>query len=207
MADYCTLADLKENPDLGLSGTTSYDDALPDYITRASRMIDRALGKWDNYFYPITVDETRYYTSGDDCLDIDEAVSITSIAVSEGGEVTSSGYTSLAATDWYAWPYNYAAKAEPIRRIELDTVNGNYYSFYGYPKGVKIVGVFGYSATPPEDIKQACIIQATSLFMQEKQGWRDASASAELGQMVYTAGIHPVANEILQKYIYKSVIP
>ena len=166
-------------------------------------MIDHALGKWDNYFYPSTDAETRYYTSGEDCVDIDEAVSITSIAVSEGGEVTSTGYTALAATDWFAWPYNYSAKAEPIRRIELDTVNGNYYSFYGYPKGVKIVGFFGYSTTPPGDIKQACIIIATSLFMQEKQGWRDASASAELGQMVYTMGTHPVADEILQKYIYK----
>ena len=206
MADYCTLLELKANPDLGVFSTGDYDSVLASYITRASRMIDRQLGKWDNYFYPSTDAEVRYFTGDEDYLDIDEAVSITSIAVSEGGEVTSTGYTTWAATDWFAWPYNYAAKGEPIRRIEIDTVNGSQYSFGGYPKGVKITGIFGYSATPPNEIKQACIIQATSLFMQEKQGWRDASASAELGQMVYTVGIHPVANEILQKYVYKSVV-
>ena len=44
------------------------------------------------------------------------------------------------------------------------------------------------------------------LFMQDKQGWRDAGASAELGQLVYNKSIHPVAAEILQQYKNKAIV-
>jgi hypothetical protein len=209
MADYCTTTDVKLNPDLGISSTdvTSYDGVLSALITAASRLIDEQVGKWPNYFYPSTDTEIRYYNAFDGyCLDIDEAVSITEVAVSEGGEVTSTGYTVWAATDYILAPYNYARTGEPIRQIEVDTLNGNEYGFSRYPKGNRITGIFGYSATPPEEIKRACIIQTVSMFMQDKQGWRDAGASAELGQMVYTKNIHPVAAEILQQYKNKAIV-
>lgn len=209
MADYCTIQEVKANPDLGISNDVEYDAALANYVTRASRMIDRYLGKWDNYFYPSTDAVARYYTGGDEpYIDIDEATEISTVAVSEFGEVTSTGYTAWGSTDWYAWPYNYSANSEPIRRIYIDDVNGSQYSFGGYRKGVKVTGVWGFSATPPNDIKQACIIQATALFMQEKQGWRDASASPELGQMIYTKALHPTAAAILDAYKHKvSLVP
>lgn len=209
MADYCTLAQVKANPDLGLSATDSsidYDVVLSSLITEASRLIDQQVGKWANYFYPSSDTETRYFTGDEDCLEIDEAVSITSVAVSEGGEITSTGYTAWAATDYILGPDNYTAKSEPIRTITIDTLNGTHYSFYGYRRGVKVVGIFGYSATPPAEIRRACIIQTVSMFMQDKQGWRDAGASAELGQLVYNRNIHPVAAEILQQYKNKAIV-
>src|SRR5574343_1719112 len=99
MTDYCTTTDLKLNPDLGISSTdiTEYATVLSALITAASRLVDEQVGKWANYFYPSTDAEIRYYNAFDGyCLEIDEAVSITEVAVSEGGEVKSTGYTVWA---------------------------------------------------------------------------------------------------------------
>lgn len=209
MADYCTTTDIKNNPDLGISSSdiTTYDVVLGNLITEASRLIDEQVGKWANYFYPSTDAEIRYYNAFDgEYLEIDEAVSITEVAVSESGEVTSTGYTVWAATDYIEAPYNYARTGEPIRWLEVDTVNGDESGFSRYPKGNRVTAVFGYSATPPPEIRRACVIQTISMFMQDKQGWRDAGASAELGQLVYNRNLHPVAAEILQQYKNKAVV-
>jgi len=208
MADYCTTTDVKANPDLGISSTdvTQYDDVLGLLITAASRMIDEYLGRWPNFF--ASTDQTvRYYTAHDPtCLDIDEAVSIASVAVSEGGEVTSTGYTTWAATDYMLWPYNTSDTAEPYRRIEIDESNGSQYSFYGYPKGVKVTGVFGYSSTPPDTIRRACVAQTVFMFMQDKQGYQNLSAGGNTGSLSYTGELHPLVKRLLDPYRMKVIV-
>jgi hypothetical protein len=62
-------------------------------------------------------------------------------------------------------------------------LNGAYSEFDAYPKSVKITGVFGYSATPPEDVKQACEIQVLRWFMRAKQAYADNGANAAFGQI------------------------
>lgn len=209
MADYCTLAEVKANPDLGISSTdiTSYDTVLSALITAASRLIDQELGKAPNYFYPSTDTEIRYYTAeNDDCIYIDEAVSITEVAVSEGGEVTSTGYTAWATTDYLLKPYNYSAKSEPIREIEIDYVNGSQFSFFGYPKGVRITGIFGFSLTPPSDINRAAVAQTVYMFMQDKQAYQSQGAGAEAGSLTFDREICPLAAKILKNWKLKAVV-
>ena len=208
MADYCTLVEVKANPDLGISSTdiTSYDTVLSALITAASRLIDHEVGKEPDYFYPSTSDEVRYYTADEECVYIDEAVSITSLAVSEGGEITSTGYTAWASTDYHLLPFNYSEKAEPIREIQIDTLNGSQSSFFGYPKGVKVTGVFGYSATPPAEINRACIAQTVYMFMQDKQGYQGTSAGGDVGSLKYTDTLHPTVAEILRQYKNKAIV-
>lgn len=208
MADYCSSTDVKANPDLGISSSdiTAYDDVIAALITQASRMIDSYLGKWPNYF--ATSDTTvRYYTADDmTCLNIDEAVSISAVAVSEAGEVTSTGYTSWAATDYILWPYNTSDTAEPYRQIHVDEQNGAQYSFYGYPKGVKVTGVFGYSSTVPADVKRACIAQVVFMFMQDKQAYQNASAGPQMGQLFYDGDLHPLVKTLLAPYRMKVIV-
>lgn len=209
MADYCTLAEVKANPDLGLSSSdssTDYDTGLEALITQASRMIDNELGKWPSYF--ATTDTTvRYYTAHDSkCLEIDEAVSISAVAVSEGGEVTSTGYTTWAATDYLLWPYNSSDTAEPYRRIEIDYLNGSQFSFFGYPKGVRVTGVFGYSSTPPDTIKRACIAQTVAMFMQDKQAYQNVSAGENTGSLSYGGELHPLVKALLMPYVMKVIV-
>ena len=204
MADYCTFLEIKQSmPDstLATMAGTEHATAFSAMITSASRLIDREVGRWANYFYPSTDGETRYFDgSGSHVQEIDECLSITTLAVSESGEICSTGYTTWVDTEYYVVPYNYAALGQPFYKLRLDRLKGTKSVFYGYTKGIAITGIFGYSLTPPEDIKQACKIQVMRWYMRAKQAWQDAGASVELGQMIYVQQLDPDVKNILAPY-------
>lgn len=188
MADYCTLAEVKAQlgePDDLIATSTDYDATLSAQITAVSRLIDKEVGRWTNFFYPSTDAEDRYFDgNGGRELYIDEAVSITSVAVSEEGSVTSSDYTTWSSSDYLTWPYN----STPIMRLDVDVKNGSKLYFDAYRKAVKVTGVFGYASTPPEDVTQAAIIQTIRWFMRGKQAWEDTGAGPEVGQININVG-------------------
>lgn len=187
MTDYCTLAEvIAQMPEsgLGLSGSTDYAAGIGAQITAVSRLIDREVGKWAGFF-ATTDTETRYFDGNDDAeLWIDEFQSISSVAVSESGGLASSDYTTWSSSDYIEWPYN----STPIMRLDVDTLNGSKLYWYAYRKGIKVTGVSGYSATPPQDVKQACIIQASRWFMRGKNAWAESGANTDLGQIVINTG-------------------
>lgn len=208
MADYCTVQDVKDMlPESGLASSTDYDAMLQTNITAVSRLIDREVGRWQNFFYPSTSDESRYYDGNSvNELYIDECISITEVAVSDNGALASSDYTAWSSSDYIVWPYNYAAESLPIMRLDVDYYNGSYIDWGLYPKCVRVTGVFGYSTTPPEDIKQACIIQCGRWYMRAKQAWQDAGASAQTGQMFYVQRLDPDVAEILSPYKLSNIV-
>ena len=203
MADYCTYAEIKAvMPDSPLvqMGQTEHATAFDALITRASRLIDREVGAWPNYFYPTTDDAIRYFDgNGEEELWIDECMSITTLAVAESGETCSTGYTTWSSTEYEVWPYNYSETGQPIMRLDIN-MNGDKGNFPPYRKAVKLTGVFGYSSTPPEDIKQACIIQVVRWYMRAKQSYQDAGANVDLGSMVYVQQLDPDIKELLHAY-------
>lgn len=203
MADYCSTSDIKaEMPDSTLASTTdtTYDTAISNFITSASRLIDKEVGREPNWFAS-TDEQTRYFDgSGEVVQDIDECHTLTSVSVSESGETCSSGYTDWTlGTDFYVWPYNYSDLGIPFTRLIAD-FNGDGINFPRYRKAVKVVGQFGYSSTPPEDIKQACKIQAMRWFGRAKQMYQDASANANTGQLIYVKKLDPDVEELLLSY-------
>ncbi len=217
MSDYCTLADIKQDlPEGGISQTTDYDAGISQMITDASRMIDNEIGKWPNYFQPSTDDETRYYDGNTweetsrlglygRRIQIDDCVSITSFSISEGGGVQSSDYTSWAQTDYYTEPYNNVALGIPIRWIEIDYLNGTKNSFYGYRKGVKVVGRFGWSSVAPSTISRATKIQVIRWFMRSKQAFADGGANPATGQMTYVKKLDADVAELIKPYILENL--
>ena len=59
MADYTNIQAVKADmPDSELFSSTAYDydGVIQGMITAASRLIDREVGGWANYFYPTTAD-------------------------------------------------------------------------------------------------------------------------------------------------------
>ena len=209
MADYCATTDIKTDmPDSPLASSTDYDDMLAGLITQASRLIDKEVGRWANYFSPSTDGETRYYDgSGETEQWIDECASLTSVAVSESGEVAAStGYTTWTlATDYFVFPYNASADGVPITRLDVDW-KGPKHKFYGYRKGIKVTGVFGYSLTVPDPVKRACQIQVMRWLMRSKQGWQDASLNPEMGEMLYAQSIDPDVARLLLPYKIASLV-
>ena len=201
MADYATIAELKADvPDSPLfdPADESYDVVLGKMITAASRLIDKYVGGFENCFYPSTDTETRYYDgNGEDALWIDPLLSLTSLAVSESGGRAASDYTTWTLnTDFYTYPYH----TTPYEKLIVDNDAGSKGTFGTTRKGVKIVGVWGYSSTPPADVKQACKIQAMRWFMRAKQGYQDAGVNANLGEMIYAQELDPDVKMLLAPY-------
>jgi hypothetical protein len=205
MADYTNVAAVKTDmPDSELFSSTAYDydGVIQGMITGASRLIDKEVGGWPNYFYPSTADETRYFDgSGEVDQFVDPLISITSVAVSESGGRASTSYTAWTEnTDYFVWPYNYASIGQPIQILLVDNDSGGKGTWGSTRKGVKVTGVFGYSSYPPADIQQACKITAMRWFMRAKQSWQDTSVNAAMGELLYTQSLDPDVKEILKPY-------
>ena len=205
MADYVTVSEIKADiPDSPLFDVTdsTYDSVLGNMVTAASRLIDRYVGGWDNFFYPTTDAQTRYFDgSGEEQQYIDPMVSLTSVAVSESGGRAVSDYTTWTNdTDFFVSPYNYASIGMPIMSLVIDNDAGSKGTWGTTRKGVQVTGVFGWSATPPADIEQACKIQAVRWFMRAKQGYQDAGANQNLGEMYYMKELDTDVKTILQRY-------
>ena len=169
--------------DISEGGYSSSDfPAMETFVTVASRLIDKEVGRWDGFFYPTTDDVTRYYSgSGDRTQYIDEFVSITSVSVAEDGGLASTDYTAWGTTDYIAEPYNLT----PIYKLTIDTLNGSKSLFDSYPRAVKIVGIPGYSTTPPDLVVQAAKIQAIRWFMRAKGGYQDVQGNDDIGKRYY----------------------
>lgn len=205
--DYVQVADIKSiMPDT--SWSTSYDQILTTLITRASRAIDLFTGR-EPGAYSVNADTTRYFNgSGNRELWIDELTTTpTTVAVAETGVIdgvsgTGGTYTTYSATDYYLWPYNAASERRPFLRLELDQFNGSKYVWYGFRRGVKIIGKFGYSTTTslPPEIQQTTIIQVVRWFKRGQQAYQDVGAIVELGQLRYVKTLDPDVAEMIAHF-------
>lgn len=201
--DYTSSSDVKSQmPESVLSTSTDYDDQIGILVTAASRMIDNEVGRWPGFFYPTTDDETRYFDGNNEVeLDIDPLVSLTSVSVAEEGGTSSSDYTAWTLnTDYYTWPYNSTGTGEPITRLIVDW-NGDQLNWTHFRKAVMVTGVFGYSAAAPAVIRHACEIQVMRWLMRSKQGYQDAGASPEVGQLTYVKRLDPDVKELLWPFM------
>lgn len=152
--DYCLLADARSAPALNFEAGYTADDALISaIITAVSREIDRMTGR---YFYKSSSDETHYFTAIDyDRVDIVDLVSITSLATDDGTRAWASAW---ASTDYDLQPFNglLLAEPEPYHHINI-TPQGAFTFPRNLNKGVKVVGVFGWSSVPSLIAKAALL--------------------------------------------------
>lgn len=195
-SDYTTASNaFADMPEGGYPAESPYFVAIRTFITAASRLIDSEMGRWPGFFSPSTVDETWYFDgSGEADQSIGEWASITTVSVSENGYIGSTDYTDWTLnTDYMLWPYNYSVQGRPITKLKLAPLTGKG-AFYGYERGVRIVGVPGYSTSIPAVVAQACKMQAIEWFMSAKQGYQDTGASAEIGGLTFS-----VKNELSGK--------
>lgn len=217
--DYCTVNEIKAAlPDVRWGA--SYDALLTALATRASRALDRFCGRKPGAFF-VSADTTRYFDapggsgnalvqgwpssnqlaigSGGDLssLWIDEglAAAPTSVAISLDG---SANYTTLQSSDYILWPYNAVEEGQPYLRIDLDILYGHYSTWFGFRRGVQIVGKFGFSTSIPDDVKQATIIQAARWFKRGQQMFQDVIKITDGAQEVYANRIDPDLAALVQ---------
>ncbi len=173
------------------------DDAILEQdITAASRWIEELCGR---RFYRNSADEDRYYRAEDaDRLAIDDMTAApTTLVTDADGDRTYE--TTWAATDYDLFPYNAGLDGVPYTRLET-TPAGRYAFPTDMPRGVKITGKFGYSATTPPAVAEACLILAAQLF-KRKDTPQGVSGNAELGVLRVDKGPDPHALALLRPYM------
>jgi hypothetical protein len=194
--DYVTVGEIKAAlPDENWGNT--YDTAMGRLVTAASRAIDRFTKREPGFWY-VSADTTRYF-DGSRCRELwigYLAAAPTSLSVAESGDVDSSAgtggtYTAWSASDYLLWPYNAIAEGRPYQRLDIDQLSGSKSAWYGFRKGVKIVGKFGWSTAVPSEIGQVALIQAMRWFKRGQQSFQDTGAIVELGQLTYAQQLDP----------------
>lgn len=185
--DYTTSTDAFTDISEASYSSSDYP-AMAGFVTTASRLIDLEFGRQAGFFYPTTDAQTFYYDgNGEAEFPIDEFASITTVSVSEQGGIASTDYTDWTLnTDYVTKPYNAANLGKPIRFLSLVDYQPTKYAWFTGQKSVKVVGIPGYSLTPPEVIVHATRMQATRWFMRAKQGYQDTGATAELGGLTFS---------------------
>lgn len=153
---YCTLAELKAS----LNITDAVDDtALEAAITASSRMVDDYT---ERFFYvngssgsPVT----RYYTALDPyTINVDDITLVSEIATDDNFDFTYG--TVFTTSDYMVEPINNPIKSWPYNRI---LAIGSYIFPYQLPQAVRVKGVWGFTAIPPE-VNMATLIQSSRIF-------------------------------------------
>lgn len=171
-----------------------FDDAILEAVIQAvSRQIDVECRQ---RFYTTAEDETRYYTARSvDYLDPDEPIlSVTSLATDDDG-------SRLYANTWDASDYDLetlqVAQCPFTPYIAIYPSPNSSQRFPRYRRGVKVVGKFGFSATTPDVVREACLIQSIRLFRRKDAPFGVVGA-AEMGQaMMLNAGLDPDVKALL----------
>ena len=91
-------------------------------------------------------------------------------------------------------------KRQTDLRLDVDLMNGDKAIWYRFPKSVRITAKWGYSTTPPQEIRQATIIQVTRWFKRAQQAYQDTGAILELGQLRYVRELDPDVSLIIDHY-------
>lgn len=191
---YATLAEIKEKERLNITDSL-YDTALEGIIEAVSRAIDSECGR---YFYKDTNDATRYFTAAsEDYIHIGDMVSVTSVAVDLSGSRTYTTWT--LDTDFDLWPYNASLDGKPYMRIECTPVTGKYFPV-GIGKGVKVVGKWGWPATP-KPIKEACLVWSMRMYKRYSTPLGVSAMSALGGMSLKVPPPDPDVAAMLSPYI------
>lgn len=155
---YCTIADLKAY--LGITGTGD-DTLLYDCILRAQKLIERKTGR----VFEVTVSTTHYFDAVADVAGSvlwfdDDCCSLTTVT---NGDADS---TVITSAYYVTQPRN----TTPYHAIKLLSSSGYSWEYTNDPENaIQVSGKWGYSATPPDDIVQACVRLAAYLYRQKDQ--------------------------------------
>lgn len=187
MADYCTAAQIKAEGRLNISAI-SYDVELAALATAASRWIDRHCNLPIDGF-SASASATRYYGLNDlsgKTLFLDTPLlSVTTLTNGNGTVIDSANY-------WLE-PRNTAPKWQI-------TLKSAYAWTIATDEWVSVAGVWGYSATAPEPVREAAAMLAGWMFKRYQAALQDSTALVEFGELVYNEAIPKQVLALLQPY-------
>lgn len=165
MPPYATTAQLRRA--LGGPSTSEVaDEDLYAALEAASAEVDRIAGRT----FAAPSSGARYFTAryGNDLIEIDDLLSVTSIKTDTDGDRTYA--TTWATADYDLEPVNAAAKGLPYTHIRRRR-GGEQHFERDQRQGIEVTGSWGYSAAVPAVVVSATLAMAASVVQQ--QGGQD----------------------------------
>jgi len=185
---YASLSDLKLAA--GEIAESTRDGLLEIALAAASRSIDKYCGR--RFYADKTATARQFRTDGTtvcavdgDLLFIDDLSSTTSLVVETGD-----GTTWSAVTDYLTEPVNALARNWPITALRRKL-------FYWTTTRVRVTGLWGWPGVPDE-VSQACLLQASRLFNRRKSP-EGITGNSEWG-LVRVTRVDPDVASLIQPY-------
>lgn len=196
---YASLAEYKAwistRGQSGSVATDPSDDASIEIIIGAvSRYIESETGR---RFWKDTTDATRYYQT-DDAYSVkidDLSAAPTTVSVDLNDNRI---YTDLASTVYELSPANALLDGLPYRQIEIIQSSGYY--FPTTPRGVKVVGKFGFPSVPT-DIKEATLAISQAIYgSRTGQAGSGRISFTDAGIVIRPDDVPPLAQRVISNY-------
>lgn len=223
---YATYMELRTRINKTASGDDTVITALLDAATRSiDRAIGQYRHGFEFFNAPTAASTRVYPGSGLAFQWIDPCIAISAVAVKES--YTDTTYTTWAATDYLSasGSYQHPDYNELPYTMLLVAPSGDYSRFTSgraggstqfdpifalseassIPRGsighavptVQVTARWGYSDSPPPDIREACLMQAARWWKRFESSFSDTLASGELGQLLYRQALDPDIRRIL----------
>lgn len=189
---YATLDDFNLRHDLVTGADVNRDGMIEQMIEAASRWIDGYTGR---QFFASTA--TRTFTArAYDRVNVTDLLTVTTLKTDHDGDRT---YETTWDTDDYdLMPTN----APPYQWIELSPLAS--YTFPLLRKGVQIAGTWGYSATTPDAVNEACLMYAARLYARKDTVLGVAGSSA-LGTVTVKVPKDEDIKGLLEQYVRRGI--
>jgi len=184
---YSTLAEFKSWH--VISSTNAPDDTVIEQcIEAASRYFDGESGRT---FYART--ETRYYDVPESrSLRLDDDLIAISTLTNGDGTVITSGYNLIPKNKAPYWEIRLKDSSSTLWMPDGD---GN------YEMVISVAGTWGYAATAPHDVRQACLMIAQSMYVRRVgENVSSAVKITAFGVVVTPQDVPSIAAAIIQKY-------
>ena len=187
MAPYANVATLKSYQGI----TTSTDDALlQELLERASKAIDTYTGRWFESRTATRYFDSNAYDSDSRLLWVDR--DLLAIATLTNGDDDA---TVIPDTEYWLWPRN----ETPYYALKI--MSASTYTWEWDQDGwVSILGDWGFSTTPPDDIVHATVRLTGYYYHQKDSGIYDTTVFPEAGVVAVPAGMPEDVKALLAAY-------
>jgi len=179
-----------------LNGQRYADHEINAAIAAASSGID---GACNRRFWRSAEDEPRYYSALDGSTIVThDMVSLTELAIDRD---QTGVFTEIweENTDYILEPLNAASNGEPFTRVYR--ARWAFQAFPQWRRGVRLTGIFGWPAVPPE-IVDATMIVANKLVKRKREApFGVVTAGMDVGVAVQIARTDPDVNFLLNNFI------
>lgn len=169
------------------------DSFIEATVESVSRLIDEYTGR---RFFVET--GTRYYApSNGDEVYVDDLLTVTTLKTDDDGDGTFE--TTWTTTDYHLMPLNAAANNRPYTWIETSGY-GNHEFPVGIKRSMQITGTFGFAATTPMPVSEACKIQSIRLY-KRKDAPFGVIAGGDMQSNMTIPDLDPDVKMLLSPYV------